>query len=221
MSAAQHVLVVEDELRLARLLVSYLEAAGYRATALHDGARVQALVAAGGIDLVLLDWMLPGVDGMTLCRALRAGGDIPVIMMTARAAEEDRLEGLDSGADDYICKPFSPREVVARVRAVLRRRPAQVAPGTGLHIDALALRAFVDGREVALTPVEFRLLKVLRDSPGVARTRDELRANVYADHRIVSDRTIDAHVKNLRRKLGEAGLPDAIAAVYGIGYRWL
>lgn len=215
----QHVLVVEDELRLARLLVSYLEAAGYRATMLHDGAAVQALVAAGGVDLVLLDWMLPGVDGLTLCRALRTGNDIPVIMMTARATEEDRLEGLDSGADDYICKPFSPREVVARVRAVLRRRPHGV-PGAGLHIDALALRAWANGRELALTPVEFRLLKILRDTPGAARSRDDLRAGVYADHRIVSDRTIDAHVKNLRRKLGEAGLPDAIAAVYGVGYRW-
>ncbi len=214
-----HVLVVEDEVRLARLLVSYLEAAGYRATMLHDGSRVQPLVAAGGVDLVLLDWMLPGVDGMTLCRALRSGNDIPVIMMTARAAEEDRLEGLDSGADDYICKPFSPREVVARVRAVLRRRPASV-PNAGLHIDALALRAFANGRELALTPVEFRLLKRLRDNAGQACSRDDLRGGVYDDHRVVSDRTIDAHVKNLRRKLGEAGLPDAIGAVYGVGYRW-
>ena len=111
--SAQHILVVEDELRLARLLVSYLQAAGYRATAQHDGLAVQATVAAGDVDLILLDWMLPGIDGLTLCRALRASSDIPIIMMTARAQEEDRLDGLDGGADDYICKPFSPREVVA------------------------------------------------------------------------------------------------------------
>ena len=125
-----HIFVVEDHVSLSRLLVGYLHAAGYRVTALHDGSSVQGAVAGGDIDLVLLDWMLPGVDGLTLCRTLRADSDIPIIMMTARAEEEDRLLGLDSGADDYICKPFSPREVVARVRTVLRRRPAgTVRPG--------------------------------------------------------------------------------------------
>jgi two-component system response regulator BaeR len=216
---SQHVLVVEDELRLARLLVSYLQAAGYRASALHDGLGVQAMVAGGDIDMVLLDWMLPGIDGLTLCRALRADGDIPVIMMTARAEEEDRLDGLDSGADDYICKPFSPRELVARVRAVLRRRPVGV-PQAGLQIDERGKRAFVHGGELLLTPVEFRLLKILRDAPGRALARDDLRSAVYEDHRIVHDRTIDTHVKNLRRKLEEAGLAEAISAVYGVGYRW-
>jgi two-component system response regulator BaeR len=214
-----HILVVEDEQRLARLLVSYLKAAGYRASAQHDGLSVQSTVAAGDVDLILLDWMLPGMDGLTLCRALRASGDIPVIMMTARAQEEDRLDGLDSGADDYICKPFSPREVVARVRAVLRRRPAGT-PQPGLQIDDQGLRAFVHGRELALTPVEFRLLKILRDAPGKALSRDDLRTWVYEDRRIVHDRTIDTHVKNLRRKLEEAGLAEAISAVYGVGYRW-
>ncbi|MRW88104.1 response regulator [Pseudoduganella sp. FT26W] len=216
---AQHVLVVEDEQRLARLLVSYLQAAGYRASAQHDGLSVQATVAAGDVDLILLDWMLPGMDGLSLCRALRANSDIPIIMMTARAQEEDRLDGLDSGADDYICKPFSPREVVARVRAVLRRRPAGT-PTPGLQIDDQGMRAFVHGTELALTPVEFRLLKRLRDAPGKALSRDDLRTWVYEDRRIVHDRTIDTHVKNLRRKLEEAGLAEAISAVYGVGYRW-
>jgi two-component system response regulator BaeR len=216
---APHVLVVEDELRLARLLVSYLQAAGYRATALHDGLQVQPSVAAGDVDLILLDWMLPGMDGLSLCRALRADSDIPIIMMTARVQEEDRLGGLDSGADDYICKPFSPREVVARVRAVLRRRPAGT-PQPGLQIDGLGMRAFVHGGELALTPVEFRLLKILRDAPGKAWSRDDLRIGVYEDRRVVNDRTIDTHVKNLRRKLDEAGLAEAISAVYGVGYRW-
>ena len=216
---APHVLVVEDEQRLARLLVSYLLAAGYRATAQHDGLSVQATVAAGDVDLILLDWMLPGMDGLSLCRALRANSDIPIIMMTARAQEEDRLDGLDSGADDYICKPFSPREVVARVRAVLRRRPSGT-PQPGLQIDDAGMRAFVHGKEVALTPVEFRLLKLLRDAPGKAMSRDDLRNWVYEDRRIVHDRTIDTHVKNLRRKLEEAGLAEAISAVYGVGYRW-
>ncbi|MRX06854.1 response regulator [Pseudoduganella sp. FT25W] len=216
---APHVLVVEDEQRLARLLVSYLQAAGYRASAQHDGLSVQATVAAGDVDLILLDWMLPGMDGLSLCRALRANSDIPIIMMTARAQEEDRLDGLDSGADDYICKPFSPREVVARVRAVLRRRPAGT-PTPGLQIDDQGMRAFVHGTELALTPVEFRLLKRLRDAPGKALSRDDLRTWVYEDRRIVHDRTIDTHVKNLRRKLEEAGLAEAISAVYGVGYRW-
>lgn len=216
---APHVLVVEDEQRLARLLVSYLLAAGYRASAQHDGLSVQATVAAGDVDLILLDWMLPGMDGLSLCRALRANSDIPIIMMTARAQEEDRLDGLDSGADDYICKPFSPREVVARVRAVLRRRPSGT-PQPGLQIDDAGMRAFVHGKEVALTPVEFRLLKLLRDAPGKAMSRDDLRNWVYEDRRIVHDRTIDTHVKNLRRKLEEAGLAEAISAVYGVGYRW-
>ncbi|MBV7538514.1 response regulator [Duganella sp. sic0402] len=215
----QHVLVVEDEQRLARLLVSYLQAAGYRASAQHDGLSVQATVAGGDVDLILLDWMLPGMDGLSLCRALRANSDIPVIMMTARAQEEDRLDGLDSGADDYICKPFSPREVVARVRAVLRRRPSGT-PQPGLQIDEHGMRAFVHGKELALTPVELRLLKRLRDAPGKALSRDDLRSWVYEDRRIVHDRTIDTHVKNLRRKLEEAGLVEAISAVYGVGYRW-
>jgi two-component system response regulator BaeR len=140
-------------------------------------------------------------------------------MMTARAEEEDRLDGLDSGADDYICKPFSPRELVARVRAVLRRRPVGV-PQAGLQFDERSKRAFMQGSEIALTPVEFRLLKILRDAPGRALSRDDLRSAVYEDHRIVHDRTIDTHVKNLRRKLEEAGLTEAISAVYGVGYRW-
>jgi two-component system response regulator BaeR len=214
-----HILVVEDHVSLSRLLVGYLHAAGYRVTALHEGNGVQAAVANGDVDLVLLDWMLPGVDGLTLCRTLRADSDIPIIMMTARAAEDDRLMGLDSGADDYICKPFSPREVVARVRTVLRRRPAgTVRPG--LQIDASGVRALLHGRDLCLTPVELRLLARLRSAPGQAMSRDDLRGSVYGDHRVVNDRTMDTHIKNLRRKLDEAGLEDAISAVYGVGYRW-
>jgi len=214
-----HILVVEDHVSLSRLLVGYLHAAGYRVTAVHDGSAVQNAVATGDIDLVLLDWMLPGVDGLTLCRTLRADSDIPIIMMTARAEEEDRLLGLDSGADDYICKPFSPREVVARVRTVLRRRPAgTVRPG--LQIDAPGVRALVHGRDLGLTPVELRLLARLRSAPGQAMSRDDLRSSVYGDHRIVNDRTMDTHIKNLRRKLEEAGMEGAISAVYGVGYRW-
>lgn len=214
-----HILVVEDHASLSRLLVSYLHAAGYRVTALDDGTDVLPAVAVGDVDLILLDWMLPGVDGLTLCRALRANSDIPIIMMTARAQEDDRLLGLDSGADDYICKPFSPREVVARVRTVLRRRPAgTVLPG--LHIDDAGKRALVHGRDLALTPVELRLLKRLRSMPGQALSRDDLRTGAYEDRRVVNDRTMDTHVKNLRRKLEEAGMADAISAVYGVGYRW-
>ena len=211
--------MVEDHASLSRLLVGYLIAAGYRVTALDDGLQVQPAVARGDVDLVLLDWMLPGLDGLTLCRLLRAASDIPIIMMTARAQEDDRLAGLDSGADDYICKPFSPREVVARVRTVLRRRPG-VAPQPGLHIDDAGKRALVHGKDLALTPVELRLLQRLRGAPGQALARDDLRSSIYEDRRVVNDRTMDTHIKNLRRKLEEAGMADAISAVYGVGYRW-
>ena len=199
--------------------MSYLHAAGYRVTAIHDGLHVQPAVAAGDVDLILLDWMLPGMDGLSLCRALRADSDIPIIMMTARAEEDDRLLGLDSGADDYICKPFSPREVVARVRTVLRRRPAGTSQ-PGLQIDEAGKRALVHGKDLALTPVELRLLARLRSAPGQAMSRDDLRSGVYEDRRVVNDRTMDTHIKNLRRKLEEAGMEDAISAVYGVGYRW-
>ncbi|MEQ4575803.1 MAG: response regulator [Gammaproteobacteria bacterium] len=214
------ILVVEDEPRLAGVLRDYLHAAGYASEWIADGAEVMAAFRRLAPDLVLLDLMLPNRDGVSLCRELRAESAVPVIMVTARAEEVDRLLGLEVGADDYICKPFSPREVVARVGAVLRRYRSGGATPAGLQIDEVGCRAALHGRWLDLTPVEFRLLRTLAAAPGRVWSRDQLMNHLYADHRIVTDRTVDSHVKNLRRKLFEAGVgDDPIRSIYGVGYR--
>jgi two-component system response regulator BaeR len=166
--------------------------------------------------------MLPGKDGLEVCRELRAFSDVPIIMVTARVEEIDRLLGLELGADDYICKPFSPREVVARVKAILRRleRSVDAAAPQGLAIDEASYRATLDGQLLDLTPVEFRLLRALASTPGRVYTRDQLLDHLYDDHRVVTDRTVDSHVKNLRRKLEQVRPDqDVIRSIYGVGYR--
>ncbi|WP_298015843.1 response regulator [uncultured Castellaniella sp.] len=218
-----NILVVEDEPKLAEVLRTYLEAAGYAVRWVDDGLRVMDVVAEWAPDLVLLDLMLPGRDGLDVCRDIRAKTRIPVIMVTARTEEIDRLLGLELGADDYICKPYSPREVVARVRAVLRRFEAPAPAATsasGLVIQADAWQASLDGVALDLTPVEFRLLALLASQPGRIFTRDQVLDGLYDDHRVVTDRTVDSHVKNLRRKLAEVRPDDdLIRSVYGVGYR--
>jgi two-component system response regulator BaeR len=218
-----NILIVEDETRLAALLADYLKAAGYAVWQREDGSGVVEQVRQAAPALMLLDLMLPGVDGLTLCREIRAFSDLPIIMTTARVEEIDRLLGLELGADDYVCKPYSPREVVARVKAVLRRRGRpDTAPEAGaLRLDADRLRVIADGREVTLTAVEFALLATLYQAAGRICSRDQLMARIYNDHRIVSDRTIDSHIKKLRRRLAEL-LPDRelIHSVYGVGYRY-
>lgn len=219
------ILIVEDEERLAALVADYLAAAGFRTQIIGDGTKVLGWVSEQGPDLILLDLMLPGKDGLSLCRELRAESQVPIIMTTARVEEIDRLLGLELGADDYVCKPYSPRELVARVKAVLRRtRPATASEQdqTGaiqLHPDRLRVSA--EGREVELTAVEFALLQSLHQAPGRIFTRQRLMDRIYPDHRVVSDRTIDSHVKKLRRRLA-ALLPgrELIHAVYGVGYRY-
>lgn len=220
MNDGAHILVVEDEPKIAALLRDYLVAADYRVDVLADGARVAAWVREHAPDAILLDVMLPGADGLSVCRALRAFSAVPILMVTARAEEIDRLLGLELGADDYICKPFSPREVVARVKAVLRRSqaaPAGAAPAP-IELDELRFEARVQGRPVTLTPVEFRLLRRLVAQPGRVFSRQQLMDTLYRDHRVVSERTVDSHVKNLRRKLAAVG-PDPVSSVYGVGYR--
>lgn len=217
-----HILIVEDEPRLAAVLGEYLQVAGYTHHRVDDGALALDAFHAHAPDLVLLDLMLPNRDGLEICRDLRRLGNVPVIMVTARVEEIDRLLGLEIGADDYICKPFSPREVVARVDAVLRRH-RQVPGGMsapGLLIDEAECRASVDGKRLDLTQVEFRLLRTLAASPGRVYSREQLMEQLYVDHRIVTDRTVDSHVKNLRRKLGEVGSEDWVRSVYGVGYRF-
>jgi two-component system response regulator BaeR len=217
---APSILIVEDEPKLALLLRDYLLAAGFAAEIRETGEGVVERVRAQAPAAVLLDINLPGVDGLSLCRELRRFSEVPILMLTARVEELDRLLGLELGADDYICKPFSPREVVARVRTVLRRvnTPAK-AEQAAVVLDEERFEARVHGTALNLTPVEFRLLGKLSGQPGRVFSRAQLIGALYADHRVVSDRTVDSHVKNLRRKLVEVGI-DPISAVYGVGYRF-
>lgn len=217
------ILIVEDEIRLATVLSEYLHQAGFATHLLTDGTAVLDRVREYPPALILLDLMLPGRDGLDVCRDVRTISQVPIIMLTARAEEIDRLLGLELGADDYICKPYSPREVVARVRAVLRRsQPRQQAVARDVFsMDETSLRVRAQGREVELTRVEFHLLQTLYRYPGRIYSRDQLMDRIYADGRVVSDRTIDSHVKKLRRKLARL-LPsqEVVHSVYGAGYRF-
>jgi two-component system response regulator BaeR len=223
-SGEKHILIVEDEPKIAALLADYLRSlGGFLSRTVDRGDAVLAAFNAEKPDLVLLDLMLPGMDGIEVCKLLRRQSDVPIIMVTARVDEIDRLLGLELGADDYICKPFSPREVVARVKAVLRR--TGVKPGEdqhpGLEIDDLKFTARLNGQDLGLTPVEFALLKTLSAVSGRVFTRDQLMNAMYSDYRVVSDRAVDTHVKNLRKKLASAsGDEDMIKSVYGLGYRF-
>jgi len=217
------ILIVEDEVRLGRLLADYLSSAGFATHLIADGTEVVDWVRVHTPALILLDLMLPGRNGLDVCQDIRAFNHVPIIITTARVEEIDRLLGLELGADDYVCKPYSPREVVARVKAVLRRSQAPSNdPATGkLELDEDSLRVHFGGRTVELTAVEFDLLAALYASPGRIYSRERLMDLIYRDHRIVSDRTIDSHVKKLRRKLTEL-VPDQelIHSVYGVGYRY-
>ena len=214
----KEILIVEDEAKLAELLRDYLQQAGFVVSIVANGLDAVPAVRERAPDLILLDLMLPGRDGMEICRELRTFSSVPVIMTTARVEEIDRLLGLELGADDYICKPYSPREVVARVRAVLRRSSnTPLAPG--LHLDEERYCAGWEGKSVELTAVEFQLLRFLAATPGRISSRQQLMDRIYPDQRSVSDRTIDSHIKKLRRKLLTitAGV-ELIRSVYGVGY---
>lgn len=219
--AKPRIFVVEDEPKLAALLRDYLEAAGYDTRIFTDGGPVVETVRRDQPALVLLDVMLPGKNGLDICREVRSFSSLPIILITARVEEVDRLWGLELGADDYICKPFSPREVVARVKAVMRRAyPEQAAPVPGLVIDEEGFCAFFDGKDLDLTPVEFRLLSILVQGRGKVFSRDQLLTALHDDQRVVTDRTVDTHIKNLRKKL-QAVEPgrELIQSIYGVGYK--
>ena len=223
MTAPARILIVEDEPKMAALVSDYLRAAGHEPESLSNGLEVVAAYRARRHDLILLDLMLPGRSGLDVCRELRTFSDVPIVMLTARVEEADRLLGLDIGADDYICKtPFSPREIVARVKALLRRSRARFAPeAPALQIDEDGFRAAWRGTPLDLTPIEFRLLKTLAGTPGRVFSRDALLDQLHADQRAVTDRAVDSHVKNLRRKLEAVGAaPDCIRSIYGVGYRF-
>lgn len=215
------ILIVEDEQRLADLHRDYLHQAGYATESIDDGAKVIDWVREHSPSLILLDIMLPGKDGLDICKEIRSFSSVPIIMVTARVEEIDRLLGLGLGADDYICKPFSPREVMARVKAVLRRSSGNVQTSEVLQLDPEKYLATLQGHSLDLTAVEFQLLKILVDKPGRIYTRDQLMDRIYTDQRIVCDRTIDSHIKKLRKKIS-AVAPDTeiIRSVYGVGYKY-
>lgn len=222
------ILIVEDEPKLAELLQKYLTAAGYTSRHVAHGDDAVPAVQQKKPDLIVLDIMLPGRDGWSICEELRRFSDVPILMLTARAEEEDRLRGLELGADDYLGKtPFSPREIVARIKAMLRRnarRPAleDTAASTALQIDEVQHQASIAGKPLNLTPLEFRLLKTFAAAPGQVFSRDQLLNHLHDEYRSVTDRAIDTHIKNLRRKLDPFyGETSAIQAVYGLGYKFV
>lgn len=217
------ILVVEDDPRTSASIALYLRHAGYEVNVASDGAAALHDAAASPPDLLVLDLMLPEVDGLDVCRALRARSPVPIIMLTARSTEADTLRGLESGADDYMTKPFSPRELVARVAAVLRRtRPASTIVKAGdLEIDVGLRQVRRSGETVAVTATEFRVLEALASVPGRAFTRAELAERAFGHDYEGLERTIDVHVMNLRRKIERerARRPALIVTVFGIGYR--
>jgi DNA-binding response OmpR family regulator len=220
------VLIVEDEPELAQVLRDYLERAGYRVQSVHDGVSAISQFNHKPADIILLDLNLPGMDGLDVAREIRRKSNVPIIMVTARVGETDRLVGLEIGADDYIVKPFSPREVVARVRAVLRRSQAgpsepRVLRAADVEVDLERHRAFVGDHEAQLTPTEFNLLSALIRQPGRAFTRLQLLAAAQGEAYEGYERTIDAHVKNLRAKIEpDPKQPRYILTVFGVGYRF-
>jgi two-component system, OmpR family, response regulator BaeR len=222
MISSRRVLVVEDDETISQLLLDYLRNEGFDASAIADGQVALDAITRSPPVLVILDLMLPSLDGVSLCKAVRKFSGLPILMLTARVDEVDRLLGLDTGADDYVCKPFSPREVMARVRALVRRAEGRLtAAAAPWRVDDEALRISWRGQWLPLTPLEFRMLRLLLSQPSRVFSRAQLLDCAHADLRDVSDRAIDSHIKNLRRKieLVEPGC-DSIASVYGVGYRF-
>jgi two-component system response regulator BaeR len=222
---SRHILIVEDKEKIASLLCDYLEKAKYRTSTQSNGDRVISQVKNDPPDLILLDIMLPGKDGMELCREIRQFSNVPIIMLTARVEEIDRLLGLELGADDYICKPFSPREVVARVKAIFRRLHAKPLKHNlvigSISLDDETHQVMIDKQVLNLTPNEFGLLKIMMSHPNRVFTRNELINQVQGYDFEGYDRTIDSHIKNLRKKIAQK-LPgqEIICTVYGVGYKF-
>lgn len=218
-----NILIVEDEPSVAELLYDYLKASHYSPHIIDNGMEVKPWVRRHNPALILLDIMLPGLDGVAVCRELRTFSTVPIIMTTARVDEVDRLLGLELGADDYVCKPYSPREVVARVKAVLRRTEngEQDRAANPITIDEAGYRVLLKDKNLNLTAVEFQLFVTLYAQPGRIFSRDQLIDTIYPDRRIVNDRTIDSHIKKLRIKISniQPGF-ELIHSVYGVGYKY-
>ncbi len=222
----KHILVVDDEPQIAEIVRDYLQRAGYRVTLAHNGADALAFSRARRPDLIVLDLGLPHMDGLDVTRALRKQSGVPIIMLTARVEERDKLLGLELGADDYVTKPFSPKELVARVRAVFRRIDAPAEQGDVVHagdvtLDKRRMQATVADKPIDLTPTEFELLATLARQPGRVFTRAQLLDSIRGVEAESFDRAIDAHVKNVRRKLEpDPRNPRYLLTVYGVGYKF-
>ena len=224
----KRVLVVDDDVKTVELVKMYLRRDGYDVLTAFEGIEALRLAREARPDLLVLDLMLPGIDGLTICRTLRAESDVPIIMLTAMTTEEDRLKGLDLGADDYVTKPFSPKELAARVRAVLRRLPEEALSRGPVEVEQGALKVnFLtrevthNGRHIGLTPVEFKLLGVLVREPNRVFSREQLINRIFGGDFDGFDRTVDVHILNLRRKLEpEPANPRFIKTVYGMGYKF-
>jgi DNA-binding response OmpR family regulator len=222
--APARILVVEDDRKTADLVALYLRHDGHRVHVEHDGARALARLDEASFDLLVLDVMLPGVSGLELCKRVRAERGTPVVLLTARTTEDDRVTGFELGADDYVCKPFSPRELAARVNALLRRVPpggADVLRCSDVALDRARHAVDVAGRAVELTPSEFAILEALLERPGRVRTRAELLGRLPGGAANTLDRTVDVHVRNLRRKIEpEPDDPRYVQTIFGVGYRF-
>jgi two-component system response regulator BaeR len=231
------ILIVEDEPKLAQLLVDYLQKSGFDTLVIDDGQQALDWITQHhqDVDFIILDLMLPNLDGMEICKAVRQFSTLPILIATAKVEEIDRLIGLELGADDYLCKPYSPREVVARVKAILRRcilvkQQASAQPNNnqpaaeliaGLVLEEEKYKATLNGQLLDLTAVEFQLLVILAKEPGRIFSRQQLMDGGYQDHRVVSDRTIDSHIRKLRKRISEK-CPESeiIHSVYGVGYKF-
>lgn len=223
-----HVLVIEDERKIATLICKYLELNAYSHTHLSSGVNAASIIVKSNIDIVLLDIMLPDIDGFDVCRNIRKSSNIPIVMLTARVNEIDKLLGFDLGIDDYVCKPFSPQELMARIRSVLRRARGsneikkQVESVNGVEIDTTSNRATVNGQLVNLTQNEFLILQALLKRPTKDFTRKELLTSIHGQYFDGYERNIDTHVKNLRRKLYlHSSGKQYIESIYGVGYRFM
>ncbi|MCJ8146205.1 response regulator [Acinetobacter sp. A3.8] len=222
----KQIMLVEDEVELAELVKDYLEAAGFEVSMFHDGQAAYDAFNHKKPSLMILDLMVPRMDGLTICRKVREQSDLPIIMVTARTEEIDRVLGLNMGADDYVCKPFSPKELVARVQAVMRRLERKAEPETVdlFRIDAAQQRIWYQQKALSLTPTEFRLLELFLEHVGHVYSRTQLLDHINPDSYEVADRVIDSHIKNLRRKISDAAQTgnrhEWIQAVYGVGYRF-
>ena len=222
--ASQKILIVEDEENIAEVLIAYAKQQDYETEHLNSGKGVVSFVKQNAVDLILLDLMLPDVDGIELCKQIRAFSSVPIIMLTAKSEEIDRLLGLELGADDYICKPFSPKEVIARIKAVLRRTSQpkiNIINYNNFQLHKDDYEARLNGKSIGFTAVEFKIFLLFISHVGRVFTREDIINNVYSDTTDIYDRNIDTHIKNIRKKINDvqAGL-NPIAAVYSVGYKF-